>query len=190
MTEVYSKSTDFGGQLNTSQLQDEINADAGITTTLSYIETVDDTVNVVFASTISAGEKTTLDGLVSTHTPDNTPVIVSQSTISPKADAFKASSYMRAATHAFQPSELTLEYIKVVSYMDSSATSYDVRIRDIVNNLDIASANFTNTSEQINDLGAISNIPATETILEVDIRRNGGTGKSYAYLSSIDFYYS
>jgi len=72
MTEVYSKSSDFGNQLAEGQFHAEIEADPGITTTLLYVETVGDTVNVVFQSTISGSEQTALDAVVAAHTPDIT----------------------------------------------------------------------------------------------------------------------
>jgi hypothetical protein len=77
MTETYSKSVDFGGQLAAGQFHTEIEDEAGITTTLLRVDVNSDVVNVVFESTISAGEKTTLDTLVSNHTPNPTNSIIS-----------------------------------------------------------------------------------------------------------------
>ena len=71
MTEVYSKTTDFGGQLAPGQFGTEID-NSSISTTLLYVEVIADVVNVVFESTISAGDKTTLDGLVASHVPEPT----------------------------------------------------------------------------------------------------------------------
>lgn len=71
MTETYSITNDFGEPPNHAQLHQEI-VDSSITTTLTGILIDGDDVNVIFVSTISAGEKTTLDGLVSSHTPDAT----------------------------------------------------------------------------------------------------------------------
>lgn len=69
MTEVYSLSGDFSGNLNSNQLQEEIIAEGSITTTLLHIELIGDVVNIIFDSTASSAEKTTLNNLVSNHVP-------------------------------------------------------------------------------------------------------------------------
>ena len=70
MTETYSKSGDFGGAIATGQLHTEIENEGGIATTLLRVNMTADVVDIVFQSTVSGGEKTTLDTLVSTHVPD------------------------------------------------------------------------------------------------------------------------
>ncbi len=70
MTETYSKSGDFGGALAAGQFHTEIENEAGITTTLLRVDVTADVVDIVFQSTLSGGEKTTLDTLVSNHVPD------------------------------------------------------------------------------------------------------------------------
>lgn len=83
MTYSYTISTDFpGGAANASKLQAEIEL-SGIATALDYvngpINTNGDTIDIVFAASLSAGDKTTLDGdatgpaggLIAAH--DNSP---------------------------------------------------------------------------------------------------------------------
>ena len=65
MTETYSLSTDFGGVFSAGQFDAEIRADTIITTTLEYISVYGDVISIVFASAISATEKTQLNTLVS-----------------------------------------------------------------------------------------------------------------------------
>jgi hypothetical protein len=84
------------------------------------------------------------------------------------------------------PGESTsnLQSIKVISYKDSSVTSYDVRAIDSTTSNIIAEANFSNNIPSINDLGTLSNLPANETIIEILIKRNGGSGNNKnVYLS-------
>jgi len=67
MTEIYSYITDFSSSINTDQLTDEIEGNVSVTTGLTSISKSGDDINITFASTISAGEKTTLDSIVSGH---------------------------------------------------------------------------------------------------------------------------
>lgn len=69
MTETYSVITNFNNKLNSSQLQSEINANISITKKVVRIDIIGDVVDIVFQSTISAGEKIILDNIVSAHMP-------------------------------------------------------------------------------------------------------------------------
>ena len=68
-TKTYSLSTDFGGNFNSSQFQDEINASAGITPICLYINVTGDVIDVVFDSEVMGTELTTLDDLRAAHVP-------------------------------------------------------------------------------------------------------------------------
>jgi len=68
--ETYSRSVDFPGGLDESQLHGEIVDNSNITTTLIGVNTNGDVVDVVFESTISAPEKTELETVViANHSP-------------------------------------------------------------------------------------------------------------------------
>lgn len=71
MTTTYTKSLSsaFGGNLNTTQLLTEITADGGISPTCITVMSIADVVDIVFDAALSGGEQTTLDGLISAHTP-------------------------------------------------------------------------------------------------------------------------
>jgi len=66
----YSNSADFPDGFTADKLQSEIDADPGISPNTLRIETVNDQFFVVFDATLTAGEKTILDGLVAAHIPD------------------------------------------------------------------------------------------------------------------------
>lgn len=88
-------------------------------------------------------------------------------------------SYARLASFTFPGSDnVDLSFIKVISYMDTSITSYDLRIYDATNNAIISEANFNNIIEQVNDMGILSNLPVSEAIWEVLSKRNGGSGNN------------
>lgn len=67
--------------------------------------------------------------------------------------------------------------VHVIGKMAGPATSWDVRLRDLTNSLTIAEATgFTNTVNQIKDLGTVSNVPATEAIWQLEALRGGASG--------------
>ena len=58
--------------------------------------------------------------------------------------------------------------------------NYSIRLYDSLNHQTIAElTNLTNIRPSVIDLGSISNQPNTNTILEVQIKRNSGIGKVY-----------
>lgn len=76
--------------------------------------------------------------------------------------------------------------IRVISYMSNGATSYDVQALNSATGLVVASGTFTNTTPQVNNLGALSNLPTGEAIIEFSIRKTGGNTSKYAYLTEVD----
>jgi hypothetical protein len=70
MTETYSLSVDFGGNINIKRLTGEIDDDGTITTALSFINvsvSSADNVDIDFVAPLSAPEKTALDTVVANH---------------------------------------------------------------------------------------------------------------------------
>jgi hypothetical protein len=65
---TYSKSVDFGGSFAAGQFATEV-ASSAISANFERVDTDGDDVDVVFSASLTAGEVTTLDGLVSSHTP-------------------------------------------------------------------------------------------------------------------------
>lgn len=80
MTTTYTKSlaADFGGILNQRQLHKEIINDVGITPNLIGVMVTGDVVDITFDSALSAGEQTTLNGIISSYTA----IITTDTTIS------------------------------------------------------------------------------------------------------------
>ena len=68
----YSLSADFPSGLDPGQFDDEIQA-AGLSVALVGVSIKGDQVKVEFTSTPSAGDQTTLDGLVAAHVPGTDP---------------------------------------------------------------------------------------------------------------------
>ena len=192
MTTIYNKSlsTDFDGNLATTQLFNEIETDPGISPTCVTISNVGDNVSIIFTTALSGGEETTLDGLITAHTPNTHPTVNRQEQLMLKSSKYKSFKYSRAATYIFRPSDETLINIEIISSKQSSITSYDMRVINLTNNSIIATKNFTNDIEQINNLGVLANIPTEESILEVSVRKNGGSKKTIVNVESIVLYFS
>lgn len=174
MSYTYSKTSDFSGTLDAYQLQTEIIAESSITPAIQSVNIDGDVVTIIFASALSESEQTTLATVISNHVVAaryrrsmNIPIamVATTSTIYNAVKIFEYGGSIR----------MPLVNLKVISEMDEGGTSYDVRICDVPNNTVICSANFTNESLAINNMGTISNLPLTETIFEVHIKVNGTT---------------
>ncbi len=113
--------------------------------------------------------------------------------ISPHTRAVRGNNYTEVATCQFDPDEYegTLRRVKVLSYLDSGATSYDVEVYDRDNNIQLVESNFTNTSEEVQEqsTGIISSPPSSKTILEINVKKTGGNDNKYARVTEIIFYF-
>lgn len=192
MTETYSISnpSHFNGTTpQLSQLETEI-ANSSIATSVSYSMRDGDVVDIIFVSTISGADKTTLDGLVSSHTPTISPQYTPIGTIVPRNTEFSNSSYMRIGTFVYPGTKHVDDITKVsaISYKDSGVTSYSIRIFDNTNSTNICSGTFTNNTESVTSLTTMSNMPAENAIFEAHIKTIGGTGNQKMHIDSITFY--
>jgi len=110
-------------------------------------------------------------------------------TIVPTEVKIKNGSYERVASIIYDPTNRGLLHrVKIMSYMDSGTTSYDVEIYDRTNNTSLIEANFTNIEDfDEQNLGIIQSPPEEKFYMEVNIKRTG-TGKKYAHISQIILY--
>jgi len=184
---TYSKVTNFGGNLKEDQLRDEINNDGGITPTCTFINTDGDVVTINFSVSLSTGEETTINSIISAHTP--IVIYKSQSSYSFSSGSIIDTIYSSILTFIYPGSnQITdLGIINVTSYMDSGGTSYQIRLFDVTNTNVLASGSFTNTTININSLTSIANIPTDQAVCEVQIKV---TGSTVAYASSLTLVYN
>lgn len=106
MATTYSKSlsTDFSGNLNPSQLRNELNADGGISPECIVVKNSGDDVDIVFDASLSGGEETTLNNLISAHIPIS-------SYISSKSETVTATSL-----ETYQTKTVLNKYVNVGEY--------------------------------------------------------------------------
>lgn len=84
----------------------------------------------------------------------------------------------------------SISSIKFLSYMDNGITSYDIRIYDSTNGTVIATVNLTNAVKTIITLSSFNNIPTGDAIMEIQAKKNGGSGNKSIYLDDINIIYS
>ena len=98
-------------------------------------------------------------------------------------------TYTRMTCTVFQGSKKTvLKKVKIISKGHADITSYSVKLHDATNNNMIGEITLTNTTEEINDLGTLSNIPENEAILEFYVKITTTGPIEDANLFSILFY--
>lgn len=172
---------------NLDQLTVEINE--GVSDTLSYINRVGDNIDIIFSSELSIEEKELLDTVVRNHVDSNINIIDSSIVIS-SASSVRTTNYIRVGTYIYAGSNTVGEILKItaLSYMDTGITNYSIRVVDSTNKKNLAENTFTNTSEEIVVLTPINNIPTTESVLEVHVKKTGETGNLRVFIESINVY--
>ena len=181
--------TDFTNGINPSQFHMEILA-SNITVDVVGITCHDDDVHIAFESNISGSEQTTLDTLVANHVPSTSKPKNKFYTICPKTTTITSTNYFAVGSSVYRGSANIgpIDYIEIIANKDSLATSYDLRVVNKSTGDVIASkTGNTNTSLTAIDLGTISNIPENNTLLEIQVRKNGLVGS--AEISEIIIYY-
>jgi hypothetical protein len=113
--------------------------------------------------------------------------------IYPHTTKVKGSNYTEVATCYFNPDYYSgdLRRVKLLSYLDNGATSYDVEIFDRDNNVQLVESNFINKSEEVQRqvTGVISSPPYSNTVLEINVKKTGGNNKKCVHISEIIFYF-
>ena len=81
-----------------------------------------------------------------------------------------------------------IKKITIVGYKDNGVTNYSVRVFDVTNSKTIVETIFNNDVEDMLDMGMIENIPNDSAIIEIQIKKNGGTNSQKVYVSNITFF--
>ena len=110
--------------------------------------------------------------------------------ITPIVDRVNNGNYTRVAIiHYDSNVSGPLRRVKVMSNMDNGTTSYDVEVYDHTNQVSLCSQTFTNTEDfGFSDLAVLSSPPEGIINLEINVKRNGGGSKKYAYIAEIVLY--
>jgi hypothetical protein len=173
VTYLKSLSADFSGNLNPSQLFDEIQDAFGIIPICITVTNIGNDVRILFESSLSSGEQVTLDNLISVHSPA---AYIGQRII----------NIPLQNTLTDRSTYTTLNTIVFAGYMEQDGTSFDVRIYDTTNINDICSITLSNELEGIIDFGLLSNLPTGEAMFECQARVDG---TSVAHIKNIILYH-
>ncbi len=177
MPTTYTKSlsSDFGGNLQTTQLQKEINSDGAISHTCIAVLSRGTDVQLIFDTALDGAEQTALNAVVAAHTPA-TAVGANTAVIAIEENDVSNINYQVLRSFEFAGESFSdVTHFKVVAQMGAGGTSYDIRIYDITNNYEICKNNFTNETMSVCDLGSLSNIPSGSAIFEIQCRVVGVT---------------
>ncbi len=189
---IYNRNiSNFPNNLTLSQFHKEIENESGITTALQGINTNGNDVEIVFENPLSSEEETLLNNLILNHVPGSVSISKLQFNLIPRKDSFNQTSWNRVAIYIYSKNLHNIfTNCKIVSYIDTGVTSYDVRLYDPNTHMVLASANFTNTIEQINDLGTILVQPNDNTKIEIQVRKTGGNKKQKIHIETVSLYFS
>jgi hypothetical protein len=111
--------------------------------------------------------------------------------INPRDYKVKAKTYTIMATFIFPGSNQigTIKNVNIISYMDSKVPSYSVRLFDTTNGVTIVeNTGMTDTSQNIQTLGTVSNVPTGQSIIELQVKTDDGSNKNI-YVESISIHY-
>lgn len=109
----------------------------------------------------------------------------------PKNTKTNNTTYVREDLFVYEGSNISGELKKIVAfgYKDSGVTNFSIKIYDKTNNLIIAENTFTDSSENFLDITPLSNIPTTRSLIEILIKKTGGTISDYAHIENISLYF-
>lgn len=188
---VYSLSSNFSGNIREDQLHSEIVANSSISTSLDGIIKNGDVVTVKFFGNLIGNEGNVLNQIVNSHLPDYTPERRVKMNLPVVNNIITSSSWTRVGLGKFPGTNLIndITYVDVLSYMDDSLDSYDVKLIDRGNADTICIQTLNNTKLLPQYLGDILYQPPTETDLECFAKVNGNSAQNVT-IQAIDIWYA
>jgi hypothetical protein len=85
--------------------------------------------------------------------------------------------------------DIPIRTAKAIAYKSGTMTSFTISIFDATHLTFLASTTFTNTDEtQLLDLGTLSNVPISDSILEINVSMSNGDSSSIVYVDELIFY--
>lgn len=171
----FTVSPGFAIQSNVNLLISDYQS-SGISSTLTSVNIIGDCLEFVFESELSLVEHLELENLVKLR--DNeVPLAPKQITVSPNVDFINSTAFVSVATVVFPGlnSLQSVSHVKVVGYMETGGTSYQIRLYDVLNHKTIAEGSFTNSSIDILTLDIVGDFSDTVSILELHCKVVGST---------------
>lgn len=183
---IKSLSKDLNNLSDFSDLHSKISNDPKITVPFDGINTYQDQIQFIFYSNLDNSSLTELNSLISSYIP---PLIVGKLTLSitpKKTTSYNSNNYINISSFQIT-SSMALTNVTVNCYMNPGGANYTLRLFDVYNNKTLASIILSNTQSQINDMGKLSFLPTTNTLLELQAIVGNNT---VANFESILVYYN
>jgi hypothetical protein len=187
---TYSLADDTAsGSVILNKLQNEIDLQiSGVT----HINLSGDNIDIHSSSDLSAGDQTTLTTIVSNHNGvelnlEKAPKMIQQIDVNKSSKTQNNYVTMSKIIYYGAESIGEIQTIEVIAYMESNATSFDIKIVDKKNSSNVIAekTGLTNTIDEIIDMGTISNLPSKKSRLEIQIRKNGSNKSAKVYLDTV-----
>jgi hypothetical protein len=99
-------------------------------------------------------------------------------------------TFTRAVKFQYSPSRSgIIRGVKCNIYKTGNMTTFSIMIYDSVSRLELLNTTLSETGEYVTtDLGSLSNVPIADTLLEVYLKRTGGTSTSKIFIEDMIFY--
>ncbi len=186
-----SVENDFNGNFIAeyiSQFTDYVNNSGQVVPTMLYVSSFSgDEIICQFSDVLSGAEDTAVHTLAGSFVYVEPILYNVADTFIPKVTDINTTSYTRIAPY-FYPGTNSISTIQALIFIgnkDSGATNYSVRLEDITHSQTICEETFTNNTEGFNVISSVSNIPETNSLLEVQVKISGGDSSTYAHINSI-----
>jgi len=161
--------------------------DSSITAVIGGIIPLDNgTIDIVFETTLSGAEETTLDALIISHVKP-AEIQGHHVTITFEGSQIASGAFTKAIAFIYEGTdEVGVPYEgKLLGYVDTDTTG-EVRLYDKTNGVVVGSKTFSNSSEDAIDLTLVGGSwPTGPAIIEVQAKRVSGTGNKKVYLNSM-----
>lgn len=173
---TYSLSTDFPDGLVTNQFHKILKEANTISVQFFGLNVYDDVVEIIYESSLSGAEEIELNSIISSYIPLEGPEKNKFFQVFPSVTSVISLSWTSVGIFKYAGSVVDglINYVDLIARTGSSLTTYDARVVNTANGQILCSVSgLNNTTYQLNDLGVISNIPEEETILDIQVKRNG-----------------
>lgn len=179
-TYTFSIASDFGGNIDPYELQMQIVA-SPIAEPIQYVNTDDDVVAIVFANELTGPDQTILANIITNYTaaPEVSRTVLA--TLVPREKTYSSTSYARMSTFVYNGTlhSPPITAVSFVGYMMPGSVSFTIRMLALLTpSVVILEEAFTNTTEAMQTITNISNLPTQQSVIEFQVKRNatgGGT---------------
>ena len=155
--------------------------------TLQYIDYIGTTVTFYFDSELSSSDKAILDNIVATYMPSMPPGSYTTN-VDINTESYTDTTYTLVTTIQGADYLNHMTNVVVAGYITSGTGTYTLRLYDVNARMDVASATFSNTTLDTQDLGTLNVFGVIpKSLLELHCRV---TGTAIVELKNLSIYYN